>query len=145
MLKSADKRRLSVVLIVAMALSGCTPWPCIDDTLAESRSPDAAIAASVVRRNCGSTTEVVAYFYVQHNADGKSHELFRMTGPFTARFEWKQPRLLHVVVADYLGDKTGSWTETIEKQIAAHRDIRYRDLRVLVGSTRQFGSPSEPR
>ena len=133
------RRRFSVVLVLGLTLAGCTPWPCRDDTIAKGPSPDAEFVATVVRRNCGSTAEVVAYFYVQQAADGGNHELFRMTGPFTAQFVWKQPRLLHVVVTDYLGDKTGSWMDIIENQIAAHRDIRYRDLHVSVGSARQFG------
>jgi hypothetical protein len=133
------RRWFSVVLVLGLTLAGCTPWPCRDDTLAKGSSPDAEFVATAVRRNCGATTEVVVRFYVQQAADGNTYELFSMDGPFTAQFVWKQPRLLHVVVTDYLGDKTGSWMDIIEKQVAAHRDIRYRDLHVRVGSARQFG------
>src|SRR3954471_3726957 len=129
----------ALVAVAGLMLGGCTPWPCRDDTLAKSSSHDAAFVATVVRRNCGSTSEVVAYVYVQQATDAGAHELFTLTGPFTAQFVWKQPRLLHIVVSDYLGDQTGDWMDTIERQVAPHRDIRYRDLHVLVGSARQFG------
>ena len=134
-------RRLAAVVGVAIAtvVVGCTPWPCVDDTLASSSAPDAGFVATVVRRNCGSTTPIVVRFYVKETATGGTYELFKMSGPFTAKFVWKEPRVLHVVVTDYLGDKTGSWMDTIEKQIAAHRDIKYHDLRIVVGSPRQFG------
>ena len=138
-------RRIAGALLLLATLAGCTPWPCVDDTLAKAPSPDAAFVATVVRRNCGSTAEVVAYFSVQQAAGGGSHELFRMTGPFTAQFVWKQPRLLHVVVTDYLGDKTGSWMDIVEKQVAPYRDIRYADLHVIVGSARQFGRVPRPQ
>lgn len=132
-------RRIAVTLLLLATLAGCTPWPCRDDTIAKGSSPDAEFVATAVRRNCGATSEVVVRFYVQQAADGDTHELLRMDGPFTAQFLWKQPRLLHVVVTDYLGDKTGSWMDIIEKQVAPYRDIRYGDLHVMVGSARQFG------
>ena len=134
-------RGLVAVVLVAIAtvLVGCTPWPCVDDTIASSSAPDAGFVATVVRRNCGSTTPIVVRFYVKETATGGTHELFKMSGPFTAKLVWKEPRLLHAIVTDYLGDKTGSWMDTIETQIAAHRDIKFGDLHVVVGSPRQFG------
>lgn len=94
-----------------------------------------------VHRNCGAMAQTGARFNIRH-ADGRgAQELFRLVGPFTARFVWEQPRRLRVVVGYGTKDDPAAWPE-IEEQIAPYRELRYRDIRIRTGTSRQLARPS---
>lgn len=132
--------RLRHLALLAVCLGGaaCTPWPCVDQTIARSTSPDAAFTWMIVERNCGATSEVNVRFNLR-DADG-TRELFRLSGPFSARFVWKSPRLVHIVVMFKVFDDPDAWP-AIESLLPANRDLRHGDLRIVVGTSRQFGIP----
>lgn len=130
----------ATALAMVLWSSGCTPWPCVDTTVVKSSSPDGAFTTSVVHRNCGATAETGARFNIRHADDRGTEELFRLIGPFTATFVWEQPRVLRVVVGYGAKDDPAAWPE-IEKQIEPYRHLRYRDVRIRAGTSRQFAPP----
>ena len=130
----------ATALAMALWSNGCTPWPCVDTTVATSSSPDAAFSTSVVHRDCGAMGEVGARFNIRQADDRGTEVLFSLVGPFTATFVWEQPRVLRVVVGYGTKDDPAAWPE-IEKQIEPYRNLRYRDVRIRAGTSRQFVPP----